>query len=139
MGQATFIKPGYTSLDFSTNPAYPGKTTIYSGSVTGKTEGGDEYVYNKSDPYLLIELKFEDMSANDFDGGFNYSTKSQTAGTQSLINWFINVFGSDRQPFTYRDPFGNDHLVTISGDNLNFSLSDYGLYKGVMVLKEKIG
>jgi hypothetical protein len=139
VGQATFIASGAVSLIFSVNPAYPGKTTIYSGSVSGQTEGGDEYVYEKRVPYVLIELRLEGLSASDFDGGFNYSTKNQTPDTQSLLNWYINVFGATRQPFTYRDPFGEDHSVTISGDRLDFALSDYGLYNGQIVLKKKLG
>jgi hypothetical protein len=139
MGQATFISSGAVSLIFSVNPVYPGKTTIYSGSISGQTEGGEEYVYQKGVQYALIELRFEGMHANDFDGGFNYLTKSQIPETQSLINWYINVFGEVRQPFTYRDPFGEDHLVTIHGDRLDFALSDYGLYSGQIVLKKKLG
>ena len=139
MGQPTFIASGVVPLVFSVNPVYPGKTTIYSGSVSGQTEGGDEYVYEKGVPYVLIELRFEGLSAREFDGGFNYSTKGQTIDTQSLVNWYINVFGATRQPFTYVDPFGVEHFVTITGDRLDFALSDYGLYNGQIVLKKKLG
>jgi hypothetical protein len=139
MGQATFIAAGVVPLVFSVNPVYPGKTTIYSGSVSGQTEGGDEYVYEKGVPYVLIELRFEGLSASDFDGSFNYSTKVQTPDTQSLVNWYINVFGATRRPFTYRDPFGGEHSVNIFGDRLDFALSDYGLYNGQIVLKQKLG
>jgi len=139
MGQATFIASGAVPLVFSVNPVYPGKTTIYSGSVSGRTEGGDEYVYEKGVPYVLIELRFEGLSTIDFDGGFNYTARGQMAGTQSLVNWYINVFGANRQPFTYMDPFGGDHYVSIYGDRLDFALSDFGLYNGQIVLKKKMG
>jgi len=138
MGQATFIASGVVPLVFSANPIYPGKTTLYSGSVSGQTEGGDEYIYCKGDPFVLIELRFEGLSANFFDGGFNYATKSQNAGTQCIVNWYLNVFGGSRQPFTYRDPFGEDHSVSIYGDHLDFALSDYGLYSGQILLKKKL-
>jgi hypothetical protein len=89
-------------------------------------------------PYVLIELRLEGLSASDFDGGFNYTTKSQMAGTQCLVNWYLNVFGGSQLPFTYMDPFGESHLVTIFGDRLDFALSDYGLYSGQIVLKKKL-
>ncbi len=138
MGQATFMVSGAASLVFSVNPVYPGKTTIFSGSVSGQTEGGDEYVYRKGNPYVLIELRFEGLSANVFDGGFDYATKSQNVGTQCIVNWYLNVSGGSREHFTYRDPFGVDHSVTIYGDHIDFALTDYGLYSGQILLKKKL-
>lgn len=139
MAEAKFMADGATALVFTVNPRYPGRTTLDGGSVRGLTEGGQEYVYKKGRACLLHELKFEGMPASDFDGGFDYATSTQAAGTQSLVNWFLNVHGQDHAPFTYQDPFGNTHSVMIVDDRLSFALTDYGLYDGVITLKQYTG
>ena len=130
---------GITPLTFSVNPCYPGKVALCSGVVRAATEGGDDYVYEKGPGYVLYLLKFEGMPASDFDGEYDYTTHVQAQGTESLVNWFFNIAGPLSPEFTYQDPFGTAHLVSIVDDRLDFSLTDHGLYSGVLTLKERLG
>lgn len=127
---------GVTPLVFSVNPRYPGRVALGSGVVWVQTEGNEEYSYKKGAGYAVIELKFENMPASDFDGGFDYLTKAQGPGTQSLANWFLNMAG---EAFTYTDPFGVAHVVTFADDRLDFQMTDNGLYDGIIKLKEQLG
>lgn len=137
MPKATFSSPTAQPLTFSVNPRYPGKITINPGMVRGRTEGGEDCVYEKAAPFALIDLKFADLPASDFDGGFDYSAATQTTGTQSLVNWFL-MFGAGGA-FTYTDPFGRSHTVSLTTDHLDFALTEFGLYDGSLTLKEQIG
>lgn len=139
MGYPAFNKTGETPLVFSVAPRYPCGVSLVSGFVNAESEGGEEFVYRKGSSYALLELKFEGLPAADFDGGFNYAVNAQAAGTQSLVNWFYNVFSPSRAPFTYTDPFGRGHTVTIEGDRLDFSETNFGLYDGTIILKERLG
>ena len=130
---------GVTPLNFSVNPSYPGKVTLQSGLAKAQTEGGSEYAYSKGPAYVLYTLRFEDMPAKDFDGGFDYKTGGQAEGTQSLVNWFLNIAPPGASGFTYKDPFGTEHEVTFADDRLEFMLTDIGLYGGAVVLKETLG
>ncbi|MGA2193084.1 MAG: hypothetical protein ABSG42_06885 [Nitrospirota bacterium] len=135
--QASFSAgAGVTPLVFSVNPRYPGKVTIMSGNARVETEGGEEYIYKKGPGSVVLELKFENMPSADFDGGFDYTTGSQASGTQSLVNWFINLSNA---PFSYNDPFGNGYTVTFAVDKIEFQLTDKGLYEGVIALREETG
>ncbi len=139
MGSPAFKKAGEVSLVFPVAPCYPCKVTLESGFVNAETEGGGQYVYRKGRSFALLELKFEGLPAADFHGGFDYAANAQAAGTQSLVNWFYNVFSPSRGVFTYTDPFGKDHAVTIEGDRLDFGLTNYGFYEGTIILKEQVG
>lgn len=59
------------------------------------------------------------LSQDDLDGGFNWLTLTQTAGTQSLSNFFMNVaVGSLNDVYLYR---GSDMAtVTIMNNSLGF-------------------
>ncbi len=139
MGYPAFNKTGEVSLVFAVAPRYPCRVSLVSGFVSAETEGGEEYAYGKGSSYALLELKFEGLPAADFDGGYNYAANAQAAGTQSLVNWFYNVFSPSRAAFTYTDPFGKGHTVTIEGDRLDFTETNYGLYDGTIILKERLG
>jgi len=139
MANASFTKTGKTALVFPVNPRYPRKTTVHTGSLTAQTEGGDVYVEERGGPYAVMELRFEGLSSAAFDGGFNYSTATQSGGTQSLVGWFIAVWAQGRDSFTYTDPEGNSHDVGFADENLEFSLADYGLYDGTLRLRKKVG
>jgi hypothetical protein len=128
---------GVTQLVFSVNPCYPVRAVFNSGSVKAMTEGGEEYVYRKGEGYLLHYVRFEGMPASDYDGGYDYSAKAQAEGTQSLINWFCSIAGSGT--FTYQDPFGKAHQVSMADGKLDFGMTDNGLYDGVITLKEMLG
>jgi len=130
---------GIVPLNFSVNPSYPGKFLLQSGIARTLTEGGTEYAYRKGAFYGLYTLSFEGMPAADFDGGFDYKTSAQAEGTQSLVNWFVNVAPPGAAGFTYKDPFGSEHAVSFAEDKLEFSLTDNGLYGGTVVLKEILG
>jgi len=128
---------GVTPLAFSVNPSYPVRAVLHTGLVKALTEGGDEYSYGKGPGYILHYLRFEGLPAVDFDGGYDYAAGTQEAGTQSLVNWFLNAAGVGT--FTYQDPFGKLHEVSFADDRLEFAMADYGLYDGVITLKQRIG
>ena len=135
MAQASFTKDGMAPLEFSVNPHYPGRVTVAGGTVRGNAESGEGYAYEKGAPYSLTELRFEDMPEADYDGGFDYSAKTQGAGTQSLINWFLELSGGE---FTYNDPFGRAHAVTFADEKLRFAMTDKGFYEGSVTLREDL-
>ena len=129
---------GAIPLEFSVNPSYPGAAIMSSGIARGVSEGGEVYSYLKGRPYVLLALAFKGMPSSDFDDGFDYASGTQKGGTQSLVNWFYNVAGGSGT-FTYRDAFGNSHLVCINDDVLEFSLVDQGMYDCTITLKETVG
>ena len=129
---------GATPLVFSVNPSYPGRVTLRSGLARASTEGGFEYAYNKGQPCAVHTLRFTGMPASDLDGGFDYVAGAQAEGSQSLLNWFVNV-APGVESFTYKDPFGAEHAVVFADGALELSLTDMGLYDGVITLKETIG
>ena len=139
MAGARFELPGAAPLEFRVNPAYPGRVVLRSGSVRAETEGGGEYVYSKDGGFAQLTLRFEGMPASDFDGGFDYSSGTQAPGTQSLANWYFKVTGMGGAAFTYYDPFGGAHEVSFMDERLEFSMTDHGLYSGVINLKERLG
>jgi hypothetical protein len=136
MGEALFTKAGQASLRFPVNPSYPGGLVVESGVVNCITEGGGRYAYKKSEPCVLITLRFSGLPASAYDGGYDYAARVQVSSTQSLVNWFLNVC-SDRSEFSYSDPFGKTHAVTIEDDRLLFSLADHELYDGTITLRKK--
>ncbi|MBI5694399.1 MAG: hypothetical protein HZC51_01495 [Nitrospirae bacterium] len=138
MADAAFTADGVTPLIFSVNPSYPGRLGLGSGRVRGKTEGGEDYLYTKGKAYVLYTLRFEGMPARDFDGGYDYAAGVQEGGSQSLVNWFVSV-AADGAEFTYSDPFGGTHQVTLADTVLEFTLTDNGLYDGALTLRETVG
>jgi len=139
MPATAFTSPGFDGLEFSVNPVYPGRLEAGPGLALGLTDGGAAYAYGKGKPYILRVLSFEDMPAADLDGGFDYESGSQSPGTQSLINWFVNVAPPGGGGFTYQDPFGGSHAVEFADPKLEFSLTARGLYSVTVRLREYIG
>ncbi len=127
------------TLEFSANPVYPGRLEADSGLALGITEGGVTYAYGKGRPCILHTLRFEDMPASDLDGGFDYASGTQSPGTQSLMNWFINVAPAGSGGFTYDDPFGGSHSVEFADAMIEFSLTSPGLYSVSLRLREYVG
>jgi len=138
MSETMFTAEGDVSpLVFSVNPRYPGKVGLHSGIAKGTSEGGDEYAYTKGKAHVLYVLIFDGLPASEFDGGFDYPTRTQAPGTQSLVNWFLNV--APYGVFTYHDPFGKEHTVRIINEALDFSLTEHDFYSGSITLKETLG
>jgi len=127
---------GVTPLSFSVNPCYPVRVCLNSGVARGVSEGGTEYAYRKGPLYALHFIRFEGLPSSDYDGGYDYVTGLQGAGTQSLVNWFVNVSQAGSGTFTYTDPFGKARTVSLADDKLEFSLTDKGSYDGAITLKE---
>ncbi|MGC2424138.1 MAG: hypothetical protein WA666_07300 [Nitrospirota bacterium] len=136
MPGASFTAVGFTPLNFSVNPSYPGKVTLDPGLVPLKSEGGEDIFIRKGNSSMLIALNFIGLPVADFDGGFDYAAGAQASGSQSLVNWFISLSG---KIFTYADPFGKSHSVVFGQDKLEFSLMDDGAWGGTLLLKEIIG
>ncbi len=136
MPGASFTAVGFTPLNFSVNPSYPGKVTLDSGFINLKSEGGEDVFFRKGNGSVLIALNFAGLPAPDFDGGFDYAAGAQAANSQSLVNWFISLSG---KTFTYADPFGNSHSVVFGQEKLEFSLAEDGAWNGTLLLKEIIG
>lgn len=139
MPGTVFSSQGGDTLEFSVNPVYPGRLEANPGLTLGVTEGGALYAYGKGRPYVLHTLKFEEMPASDLDGGFDYSSGTQSPGTQSLINWFINIAPPGSGGFAYADPFGGSHAVEFADTRLDFSLTALGLYSVSLRLREYVG
>jgi len=139
MPHARFDIDGHEPLEFSVNPLYPGETFIDSGMVTALTEGGEIYASRKSSRALKLALRFEGMPASDYDGGYDYATGAQDAGTQSLVNWFLNVAPAGALGFNYTDPFGDVHSVTFADGTLDMRLTDEGVYSGTVKLRKALG
>jgi len=139
MPHAKFELDGNEPLEFSVNPSYPGETSIDSGMVTALTEGGEIYASRKSGRVQKIALRFDGMPASDYDGGYDYAAGTQNAGTQSLVNWFLNVASPGAVEFTYTDPFGDAHTVTFSEGDLDMKLTDEGEYTGTVRLRKALG
>jgi len=139
MPDASFTMSGAAPLVFGVNPRYPQKLGVFTGSVSGFTDGGEVYVHEKGVPYAIIELKFDGLPAAVFDGGFDYASNAQAAGTQSLVGWFLALWAPSRAVFIYNDPYGGAHEVTFVDERLEFSLGDFGLYDGIIRLRKKIG
>ncbi|HEX9860058.1 MAG TPA: hypothetical protein VGB23_02570 [Nitrospirota bacterium] len=138
MGLVSFMAEGHGPLYFTVNPVYPGRVELKSGLVTGMTEGGRTYSYRKGPDSLLHILRFEDMPEAEFEGGHDYQSGAQAAGTQSLANWFFTVAPPGTR-FTYNDPFGGAHAVEFADAVLGFSLTGYRLYSGTLRLIETAG
>jgi hypothetical protein len=139
MPVTAFTSQGADGLEFSVNPVYPGRLEVSPGLAIGLTEGGEAYAYGKGRPCVVHVLSFEDMPSADFDGGFDYATGAQTPGTQSLVNWFVNVAPPGGGGFTYSDPFGGSHTVAFADARLDFSLTSLGFYSVSIRLREYIG
>jgi len=138
MGDAKFEKNGYAPLVFTVNPAYPGDVRIDSGTVAAYTEGGEIYSARKAAPAAAYVLRFDGMPAADYDGGYDYTSGVQDAGTQSLVNWFLNVAPPASAEFTYTDPFGASHTVSFSDGALDMRLTDEGEYSGTVRLRKAL-
>lgn len=138
MGLVSFMAEGHDTLYFAVNPVYPGRVELKSGVVTGMTEGGRTYSYRKGVDSLLHVLRFEDIPATGFEGGYDYQAGTQAPGTQSLANWFFTVAPPGTK-FTYNDPFGVAHAVEFADTALEFSLTGYMLYSGTLRLIEMAG
>jgi len=139
MNNTVFSRQGEQQLEFSVNPVYPGRLEAYCGLAVGLTEGGAIYSYGKATPHVLHTLRFEEMPSSDFDGGFDYPAGVQEPGTQSLVNWFMNVAPPGGGNFTYTDPFGGTHVVELADTRLEFLLTANGLYSGTIRMKEYVG
>jgi len=138
MSETKFTAAGATPLVFSVNPVYPVKVAVESGVVVSMTEAGTERAHEKGPVRVVRELQFVGLTASEFDGGFDYLSRSQAQGSQSLVNWFINV-APPGVSFSFEDAFGVVRTVGFQGVTLAFELSGAGLYDGVVALREVIG
>lgn len=139
MAHAKFESGAHEPLVFTVNPSYPGDVRLDSGSVVAFTEGGEPYSARKSASGVEYVLRFDGMPASDYDGGYDYGAKTQGAGTQCLVNWFLNVAPPGAAEFKYTDPFGAAHTVTFADGTLDMKLTDEGEYAGSVRLRKALG
>lgn len=118
MGRFTFSKGGFTTWAPSRGRSFPKSTPIKGYDVIEQTEDGTFQVSNYG-AVRIHPVTISRLPRADWDGGFDWATKTQTPGTQSLANWFYNVAGRMLNTFTFNDEEGVPHTVRFSEPELS--------------------
>lgn len=98
-----FSKNGYDDLLFNSVPAAIRGYDPAVNSILAVSVNDTVYTQLLGNPHSLISVVFNKehpLRFVDYDGGFNWITKAQAAGTQSLANWFLNVAIGTMNSFT---------------------------------------
>ena len=134
-----FSKATYPDLIFNSLPAAIRGFDPSVNVAMALTEGGELYTRQIGTQTALISIVFDKehpLRFTDYDGNFNWVTWAQTASTQSLANWFLNVSVGALNSFTLTR--GDDTAtVNLMNNPLGFRpvLGKDDQYVGEMILR----
>jgi len=117
MGRFTLAKATFTTWAPTRGRNYPKTTPIKSYDSVEQCEDGSLQVSNYG-ASRIHRITIERLPLADFHGGYNYSTKTQAPGTQSLINIFLNVAQRMKNTITFNDEDGGAHTVRFDSADL---------------------
>lgn len=138
MSRISFTKTAVTTLSFIGQPGYPKSSVAENGDKADRTAGNVTYAYDTGIDSNLITLTWDakrPLRAKDYSGGFNPSTRVQTGGTQSLLNWYWNVAAGALNTFTYNDKDGIAWTVRWEGGPPKLEQLPNQHYVGTIVLR----
>lgn len=110
MARFTLSKATFTTWAPARGRNYPTATPIRSYDSVEICEDGSLQVSNYG-ASRIHRVTIERLPIADYHGGYNYATKTQTAGTQSFINIFLNVAQRMKNTLTFNDEEGAAHTT----------------------------
>ena len=146
MSSLSFTSTGQTPLVFSSFKPIQKGLTPQANEVVQRTAGDVASAYTSGIDASLITLTFDwtptskhPLKRNDYEGGWNYSSRTQASSTQSLLNWFWNVAHGEHNTFimSYTDALGNviNQTVRWLDDAPKFTPLPNGHFEGVINLR----
>ena len=96
-------------LTLDVPPSYPSEFSMDSGVIEQFTGGGQPRRFDTGvqvQTFIMEWTKEKPLSVQSFIGGYNPFTGVQAAGTQSLLNFWVNVVKRGLLPFSFSDPDG---------------------------------
>lgn len=106
----TFSKAGFTSWTPARGRNRPAEPRVKLNDVADLTEAGTYRISNYGAD-LVHPFEFEDLPRADYDGGWNWATKTQAVDTMSLVGFFFGVAERMLNTFTFTDEAGVAHTV----------------------------
>ena len=134
----TFSKATFTTLTLRMPPMFPVAVAEGGSDVEERSAGNQTYVYGQGLDETVIVLEWTDknpLKASVYDGGFNHSTRAQTGGTQSLVNWFDIVADEQENTFTFTDHRGLARTVRLLDKSMQFVQGEDLHYRGKLTLR----
>lgn len=122
MGSMVFTK-GADTFTFQHGRKHPVADPVKVNVVTGLSEGGQMYAYNKGITEQFFTLDFKNIGATDYG---------------EIVDWLENIAVGPLNTFTFTDEAAANHTVRLIETEDPFKEVAHNIYTGRLTLREEI-